>query len=951
MLLLNADAWLVGDALRRLVEFADARPNAAFVGPSLSNPDGTLQRSVRGFPTLWRLATEYLFLRKLAPRSRALNAFYAGGFDHDEVREVESVMGACMLVRREAIDQVGLADEHFFLFSEETDWRYRFRQAGWQVVFFPGAECVHVRGGVARGPPVSREPARAPPVLLRSTAGRARPSARAGSCSWRCGCEARSSAASAAGGIASRRLARLRERRRAPRMTQHRALPPAPLRDGRRPRAGLGARARARRVERRGRSRLVADAVFAALAVTFALGSSITLTIALLAVAGGAAVAAIFVRERPARESIPWRWAAAVAGAVLGILLWRVAGTVQGDGLFHLARARKLLELDELSLRAVGEFADASLHPGYAFPLWHGFLALIARISGTDPEQVVLHLPSILAVLAVVVAYEAGWALFRAAWAAGAVAGAQAAMICFAPGSRRRVRLPRPAGDVVAAAPRAGRARARADRAARADARALRVHGRRRPRARRRPPDVRDLPLDPVRRVPARPRALDETGPAARRASCSPRSPCPAAFFMLWLLPIVADTASVSPDRDEVRRAFEQYPGQLDVRSETSYSLAPEVFTRSGPVAIAALLLIPLAAFAARRRWAAFVVGGSLAVLAFMLVPLLFTLLSDLVSISQARRAAGFLPFAFAFAGGLAVLSRVLWPWLPPIALVAGAVLQYSYPGDFDYAFDDPGPAWVVWFAVVGCAAALVVGFVRRSRPPVEDTAGLAAALFLLPVVAVGLAKWSPVADASARRSSHPGWSRPCGTNVPERADRVLGPGDELPDRGGCARLHRGRAARPRRRHDGRTGRSSARATPASSSGPATSRSPRRYGAEYLVVDRGARAARLRPRGALPRRALRALPAAAGAVAAAAGSLDPEDVAGLEVDRRERRQLLAVQEIAAGSRRLRRPRRAARARAAGSGARGGSGSSTRSSRTTPSPPRCAPAPPEPRRSS
>jgi N-acetylglucosaminyl-diphospho-decaprenol L-rhamnosyltransferase len=146
VLLLNADAWLVGDALARLVELADDRPRAALVAPRLSNPDGTLQRSVRGFPTTWRLATEYLGLRKLAPRSSALNAFYAGGFDHDEVREVEFVMGACMLIRREAIAAVGPADEDFFLFSEETDWCFRFREAGWQVVFFPGAECRHVRG-------------------------------------------------------------------------------------------------------------------------------------------------------------------------------------------------------------------------------------------------------------------------------------------------------------------------------------------------------------------------------------------------------------------------------------------------------------------------------------------------------------------------------------------------------------------------------------------------------------------------------------------------------------------------------------------------------------------------------------------------------------------------------------------------------------------------------------
>jgi N-acetylglucosaminyl-diphospho-decaprenol L-rhamnosyltransferase len=149
-LIINSDAWVVGDAVERLAAFADQHPDAAVVAPRLSNPDGTLQRSVRGFPTLWRLATEYFFLRKLAPRSRSLNAFYAGGFDHDEVREVEWVMGSCFLIRREAADAVGLFDEEFFLFSEETDWLYRFHAAGWTVWFVPDAEVVHV-GGATHG--------------------------------------------------------------------------------------------------------------------------------------------------------------------------------------------------------------------------------------------------------------------------------------------------------------------------------------------------------------------------------------------------------------------------------------------------------------------------------------------------------------------------------------------------------------------------------------------------------------------------------------------------------------------------------------------------------------------------------------------------------------------------------------------------------------------------------
>ncbi|MEP7224829.1 MAG: hypothetical protein ABI783_07720, partial [Actinomycetota bacterium] len=173
--------------------------------------------------------------------------------------------------------------------------------------------------------------------------------------------------------------------------------------------------------------------IFVALAVTFALSSTLNVTLALLGIAAVAAVTTRFVRGWPRSSSVPGRARAFGWGALVGILLWWVAPAVSGDGLFHLARARKLLELDELSLDRVSEFADGSLHPGYAFPLWHGFLALIARISGTDPEQVVVHLPSLLAPLAVVIAYEVGWALFRRTWAAGAVAGAQVAMICFAP--------------------------------------------------------------------------------------------------------------------------------------------------------------------------------------------------------------------------------------------------------------------------------------------------------------------------------------------------------------------------------------------------------------------------------------------------------------------------------------------------------------------------------------
>ena len=156
VVVLNADAWLVEDAVTRLVDAAHRHPRAALVAPRLLNTDGSLQRSVRGFPTAWRLATEFLYLRKLAPRSRALNAFYGAGFDHASEREVDWVMGACMFVRRAAFDEVGPFDERYFLFSEEVDWMRRAADRGWSVVFTPDAHCVHV-GGASHGGRLFRE--------------------------------------------------------------------------------------------------------------------------------------------------------------------------------------------------------------------------------------------------------------------------------------------------------------------------------------------------------------------------------------------------------------------------------------------------------------------------------------------------------------------------------------------------------------------------------------------------------------------------------------------------------------------------------------------------------------------------------------------------------------------------------------------------------------------------
>jgi N-acetylglucosaminyl-diphospho-decaprenol L-rhamnosyltransferase len=154
-LLLNSDAWPVGDAVSRLLAFMDANPGVGVAGPRLVGTDGRLQKSVRGFPTVWRIATEYFFLRKLAPGSRALNAFYGAGFDYSERREADFLMGAVLMLRRASVEQVGDFDTDFFMFSEETDLCYRMKEAGWTVEFSPEAEFVHV-GGASTKPEWNR---------------------------------------------------------------------------------------------------------------------------------------------------------------------------------------------------------------------------------------------------------------------------------------------------------------------------------------------------------------------------------------------------------------------------------------------------------------------------------------------------------------------------------------------------------------------------------------------------------------------------------------------------------------------------------------------------------------------------------------------------------------------------------------------------------------------------
>lgn len=144
LLLLNPDTEPQRGALATLLDFLDRHPDAAAVGPALRNPDGTRQRACFRFPTL---AMFFLDLFPVHPRLMVswLNGRYPAEHRGRPFR-IDHPLGACMLIRREALDAVGLLDEGYFMYCEEVDWCWRARQAGWEIYHVPRAVVVHHGG-------------------------------------------------------------------------------------------------------------------------------------------------------------------------------------------------------------------------------------------------------------------------------------------------------------------------------------------------------------------------------------------------------------------------------------------------------------------------------------------------------------------------------------------------------------------------------------------------------------------------------------------------------------------------------------------------------------------------------------------------------------------------------------------------------------------------------------
>ncbi len=144
VLVLNPDIIVREDSIDALVRFMDSNPGAGVAGSKLVFPDGSVQPSCRSFYTLKALFLRRTFLGKVFPRARALREHLLTDYDHEEARKVDWIIGACMIVRREAAEEVGLMDERFFLYFEDTDWCYRMGQHGREVWYVPDSVMVHL---------------------------------------------------------------------------------------------------------------------------------------------------------------------------------------------------------------------------------------------------------------------------------------------------------------------------------------------------------------------------------------------------------------------------------------------------------------------------------------------------------------------------------------------------------------------------------------------------------------------------------------------------------------------------------------------------------------------------------------------------------------------------------------------------------------------------------------
>jgi len=152
--LVNSDVEVLPGCFNSLIGFMQSRPEVAGVGPKILNADLSIQTSCRKFPSLWNNLCRALALDRVFGKSPFFSGEQMFYFSHSETIQVQVLSGCFMMLRRSAIEEVGLLDDRFFIYAEDIDWCRRFSDAGKMLMFFPQAKAIHYGGGSSGNAPV-----------------------------------------------------------------------------------------------------------------------------------------------------------------------------------------------------------------------------------------------------------------------------------------------------------------------------------------------------------------------------------------------------------------------------------------------------------------------------------------------------------------------------------------------------------------------------------------------------------------------------------------------------------------------------------------------------------------------------------------------------------------------------------------------------------------------------
>ncbi|MCL4417368.1 MAG: glycosyltransferase family 2 protein [Actinobacteria bacterium] len=144
IILLNSDTVVEPSALSLMIDFLQSHPDAGMAGPMLLNSDGTIQLACRrSIPTPKVAFYKITGLGKLFPGNREFAKYNLTYRDPNKLQEVEAVSGACMMIKKKAMDEIGFLDERFFMYGEDLDWCYRLGKKGWKIYYIPDARVIH----------------------------------------------------------------------------------------------------------------------------------------------------------------------------------------------------------------------------------------------------------------------------------------------------------------------------------------------------------------------------------------------------------------------------------------------------------------------------------------------------------------------------------------------------------------------------------------------------------------------------------------------------------------------------------------------------------------------------------------------------------------------------------------------------------------------------------------